>query len=275
MGDGGPRDNFAFDNKGQQFSLFLDFVEKQRAEMVVLGDLFEFWQANISRTLIERMAFLDRLNRMKATYVVGNHDADLEAFINTKLLNHPFFDRMSGPFTRRIGDKQFKFMHGHELDPFNRDGRPSWGRILSILGGIIEDRKGSPLLSAGGLTEKSLLRIGRGFMWIWNMSLNRFEKGPARQTAVSFEDMLTPAQNPEKVKGIWALYQKDRLVEGYDILVAGHTHKAGSKGGWYYNSGCWVGLRNNYLQISPDGSVSVCEWKNGRQIVTASPEQQQ
>jgi predicted phosphodiesterase len=224
---------------------------------------------------MERMPFLDRLARMNATYVVGNHDADLEEFIGTKLLNHPFFDRMSEPFTRQIGGKQFKFMHGHELDPFNREGTPSWGRIFAILGGIIEDRKGSPLLSAGGLTEKSLLRISRGFMWMWNMSLNRFEKGLPKQKTATFEDMLTPAQYPEKVKGILALYQKDRLAEGYDILIAGHTHKAVSKGNWYYNCGCWVGLRNNYLRISPDGCVSVCEWKNGSEKVIASPEQSQ
>jgi predicted phosphodiesterase len=221
------------------------------------------------------MPFLDRLARMQARYVVGNHDADLEDFIGGRLLNHPFFERMSGPFSRRIGSKQFKFMHGHELDPFNQDSTPGWGRILAILGGIIEDRKGSPLLSAGGFTEKSLLRVGRGFMWIWNMSVNRFEKGLSQQKTASFEDMLTPAQYPEKAKGILALYQKDRVAEGYDILVAGHTHKAGCKGGWYYNSGCWVGLRNNYLQIRPDGSVSVCEWKNGRPVVTTCSEQSQ
>lgn len=275
MGDGGPRDNFAFDNKSQQFSLFLDYVEEQNAELFILGDLFEFWQANISRTIIERMPFLERLARMQAIYVVGNHDADLEEFIDAKLLNHSFFDRMAGPFNRQIGDKKFKFMHGHELDPFNRDGTPGWGRILSILGGIIEDRKGSPLLSAGGFTEKSLLRIGRGFMWVWNLSVNRFEKGLPQQLPASFEDMLTPAQYPEKVKGILALYHKNRLAEGYDILVAGHTHKAGCRGNWYYNSGCWVGLRNNYLCILPDGTVSVCEWKNGHSLVMNRPEQSQ
>ncbi len=275
MGDGGPRDNFAFDNKSQQFSLFLDYVETQNAEVFILGDLFEFWQANISRTIMERMPFLDRLARMQARYIVGNHDADLEEFIDTKLMNHAFFEQMSGPFTREIGGKRFKFMHGHELDPFNREGTPSWGRILSILGGIIEDRKGSPLLSAGGVTEKSLLRIGRGFMWIWNMSVNRFEKGLPVPKAATFEDMLTPAQYPEKVKGILALYQKNRLAEGYDILVAGHTHKAGGYGDWYYNSGCWVGLRNNYLRITPDGTVCVGEWKHGRPNENVRQEQTQ
>jgi UDP-2,3-diacylglucosamine pyrophosphatase LpxH len=272
MGDGGPRDNFAFDNKAQQFSLFLDFVQSKNGQLFILGDLFEFWQANISRVLTERMAFLDRLGQMQARYVIGNHDADFEELVGTGLLRHAFFERMSGPFTQTIGGKVFQFMHGHELDPFNRDGTPGWGRILSILAGIMEDRKGSPLLSAGGLTEKSMLKLGRGFMWMWNMSVNRFEASHGRPSPTDFEASLTPAQSPEKVKGILALYHKDKLQKGYDVLVAGHTHKADGRGGWYYNSGCWVGLRNHFLRIEPDASVYVCEWKNGRGQVIQRPE---
>jgi UDP-2,3-diacylglucosamine pyrophosphatase LpxH len=275
MGDGGPRDNFAFDNKAQQFSLFLDFVEANNGELFVLGDLFEFWQANISRAIMERMSFLDRMAKMQARYVIGNHDEDFEELVGTGFLKHPFFEQMSGPFTRTIGGKVFQFMHGHELDPFNRDGTPGWGRIMAILAGIIEDRKGSPLLSAGGVTEKSLLRLSRGFMWMWNVSVNRLEKSQTRQMPPGFEEFLTPAQSPEKVKGILALYQKDRLRRGYDVLVAGHTHKADSRGGWYYNSGCWVGLRNHFLRIEPDASVFVCEWKNGLETVIDGPEEKE
>jgi len=271
LGDGGPRDNFAADNKAQQFSLFLDFVESQNGEILVLGDLFEFWQANISRALKQWMPIVNRLAQLQARYVIGNHDADFEEMIGTGLLSHPFFERMSGPFTQTIGGKVFQFMHGHELDPFNRDGTPGWGRILSILVGIMEDRKGSPLLSAGGFTEKSLLKLSRGFMWLWNMSVNRFEKSKNRQIPMDFEASLTPAQSPEKVKGILALYHQDKLQKGYDVLVAGHTHKADSRGGWYYNSGCWVGLRNHFLRIEPDASVYVCEWKNGRGQVIREP----
>ena len=210
---------------------------------------------------------MDRLAQLQARYVIGNHDADFEEFVGSKLLSHPFFERMSGPFSRTIGGKVFQFMHGHELDPFNRDGTPGWGRILSILVGIMEDRKGSPLLSAGGFTEKSLLRLSRGFMWMWNQSVNWFEKSKSRRTPTDFEASLTPAQAPEKVKGIMISYQKDRLAKGYDVLVAGHTHKADSRGGWYYNSGCWVGLRNHFLRIEPDAQVFVCEWKNGQSQV--------
>ena len=264
MGDGGPRDNFAADGKERQFSLFLVEVERQGAELFILGDLFEFWQANIGRVIVHRMPFLERFAHMQASYLVGNHDADLGDFVGTGLLNHPFFERMSGPFSRHIGGRTFRFMHGHEVDPFNRDGTPRWGRILAILGGIIEDRKGSPLLSAGGMTEKTLLGVSRAFMWMWNVSVNLFEKGKSDEPHHSVAESLTPTQDPARVKGILALYQKDRRQKGYDYLAAGHTHKAGLMGDWYANSGCWVGLRNNYLQILPDGTVQVWEWKNGR-----------
>lgn len=267
IGDGGPRDNFAADGKERQFSLFLDYVESQGAELFILGDLFEFWQSNIGRVLMFRMPLLERLARMQAVYVVGNHDADLEDLVGTRLLNHPFFERMSGPFSRRIGTRTVCFMHGHEVDPFNRDGTPRWGRILAILAGIIEDRKGSPLLSAGGLTEKSLLKVSRSFMWLWNKSVNWFEKGRPDEPLHSVTESLTPAQEPARVKGILALYRKDLRQKGYDCLVAGHTHRVGLVGGWYANSGCWVGLRNNFLKITPDGTVQIWEWKNSQAML--------
>ena len=267
MGDGGPRDNFAADGKARQFSLFLDAVEKEGSELFILGDLFEFWQANVGRVLVHRMPFIERFARMEAVYVVGNHDADLEDLIGTGLLDHPFFERMSGPFSRQVGGRTFRFMHGHEVEPFNRDGRPRWGRILAILAGLIEDRKGSPLLSAGGLTEKMLLGVSRSFMWVWNNSVNLFERGRLDEPHHSVAESLTPTQEPGRVKGILSLYQKDRLQKGYQCLVAGHTHRAGLTADWYVNSGCWVGLRNNYVQLLPDGTVQVFEWKNGRGVL--------
>lgn len=266
MGDGGPRDNFAVDNKAAQFSRFLDFVEEQKGELIILGDLFEFWQANIGRVLIKRMDFLDRFARMEASFVVGNHDADFEDLIGTNLLCHPFFKKMTGPFERTIGTKRCKFMHGHEVDPFNCDGTPRWGRILAILGGLIEDRKGSPLLSAGGFSEKTLLRMGRSFMWMWNNSVNWLEKSQRHEKRHSVSESLTPAQDPAREKGILALYQQDRLRHGYDILVAGHTHHAVVFKNWYYNTGCWVGLRNNFLRIEPDGTACLWEWKQDQAV---------
>ncbi|MHC4552775.1 MAG: UDP-2,3-diacylglucosamine diphosphatase [Planctomycetota bacterium] len=261
-GDGGPRDNFAVDHKQQRFGQFLDYVRSQDAELIVLGDLFDFWQANIGRVLNHQMGMIDRLAAMQAVYVVGNHDADFEDLVGSSFFAHPFFERMSGPFERTVGGKRFKFMHGHELDPFNRDGTPRWGRILAIFGGILEDRKGSPLLSAGGFTEKTLLKMGRSFMWAWNNSVNIFEKSEKHEKTHAMAESLTPAQDPGKIKGIMSLYHKNKVAEGYDYLVTGHTHKAGLFQDWYCNSGCWVGLRTNFLRIRTDAHVEVYEWNS-------------
>jgi UDP-2,3-diacylglucosamine pyrophosphatase LpxH len=60
IGDGGPRDNFSVDSKAQKFDCFLDYVEDCGADLFVLGDLFEFWQANISRVLVGSPLASDR-----------------------------------------------------------------------------------------------------------------------------------------------------------------------------------------------------------------------
>ena len=233
MGDGGPRDNFAADNKAAKFSAFLDHVQRQNGRLFILGDLFEFWQANIGRVLTSRMDFIDRFAEMEAVYVVGNHDADFENLIGTGMLSHHFFYNMTGPFIEEIGGKTFKFIHGHEVDPFNRDGTPRWGRILAILGGLIEDRKGSPMLSAGGVTERSLLRVSKICMGLLNNSVNLFEKSEKHEKAHAMVESLTPAQEPRRARGIMSLYQKDRQDNGYDYLIAGHTHRAGYFHDWY------------------------------------------
>lgn len=269
MGDGGPRDNFAFDQKERDLNNFLDHVDRLGAEIFILGDLFDFWQANIGKVLIRHMKSLDRLARMQAVYVVGNHDSDFESLIGTGLLAHSFFDRMTGPFERIIAGKRIMFMHGHELDPFSRDGTPRWGRILAILAGILEDRKGRPLLSAGGFTEKSLLAVSRTFMRIWNNSLNLFEKSELHERPHRLDESLTPAQDPAKIKGIMSLFHYHKRKERYDFLITGHTHAAGFFQDWYCNSGCWVGMRMNFIRILPEGRIMLYEWKDGQAIVSA------
>jgi len=264
IGDGGARDNFAFDNKLQELNSFLDYVEQRNGQLVIFGDLFEFWQANVGTVIFRYKQLLDRFAKMGAIYVIGNHDADLEAFVGSGMLNHPFFERMTKAFTAEIGGRKFKFMHGHEADPFSSNSRPGWGRILSILGGIIEDKKGSPLLSAGGITERLLLQTSKGFMWMWNMFVNILEKSKNGGKAHHFDSELTPSQSPGRAKGMLLLYNQDKIENGYDAAITGHTHRAKSIGGWYYNSGCWVGIRQNFIEISPDGDVEIFDWSEGK-----------
>ena len=111
------------------------------------------------------------------------------------------------------------------------------------------------------------MKVGRSFMWLWNKSVNLFEKSGTHEKTHAFDESLTPAQDPAKIKGIMSLYHNNRRQEGYDFLITGHIHKAGFFQDWYCNSGCWVGLRTNFLRIQSDGQVHVYEWKDNRPIM--------
>ena len=120
MGDGGCRDSFAYGTHEAELMSFLDMVEAVCGRLVICGDLFELWQSNISKVLTKRVWLLDRLDRMKAIYVLGNHDADLRYFLfgEREWLNHQFFRRMTDSFSQVIGGRRFHFTHGHAADPY-------------------------------------------------------------------------------------------------------------------------------------------------------------
>lgn len=262
MGDGGPRDNFAVGDRNIQFRSFLDHVAEENGELIILGDLFEFWQASVGKVLTTHRDILDRLDELKATYVVGNHDADLQALIGTNLLNHPFFSRMTGPYERIIDSKRYRFMHGHEVDDFNKGDTPGWGRMMAIFAGICEDKNGAPSLGSGSV-EGALTRIGEWFLWVWKWLANRSTTDKSKKTK-SIKGELTPAQNPGREQEMLRLYFEDRQKEGYDVAVVGHTHQPKAVDGWYFNSGSWAGLANEFLLITPSGQIKLGKWQNGK-----------
>ena len=268
LGDRGPRDNFAVGDREVQFGKFLDFVEAQNGELIIAGDLFEFWQISFSRILVARKGLLDRLAKMGAVYIVGNHDADLNAFIRepAEFLAHPFFRTMSGPVDRIIGGKAFRFMHGHEVDSFNRADSPSWGRILTIVAGIFEDRNGSTVLKNGQTVEEALEGVGEKLLRLWNWLVNVFKKPVSGGSSPSPSRELTPAQNSDRADEMLMKYRQDKQREGYDVAIVGHTHQPGHIGEWYVNSGAWVGSTNDFLRIDHNGTVHVFAWTNGKAV---------
>jgi UDP-2,3-diacylglucosamine pyrophosphatase LpxH len=263
LGDGGFRDNFArgtTGNREQQLRALLDYVGTQRGELVIIGDLFEFWQTSLGQVLLRHRLLLDRFSEMRAVYVVGNHDVDLEAFIGTDFLCHPFFGRMGRPFERVIDGKRFKFMHGHEVDPFNCGDAPSWGRIFSIIAGMFEDHHKSPLLPSGETVEAVLEEFAEDMLRLWNSRATKLTKPEISAPPPNPQKELTPAQNPDRVQEMYRRYREDREANGYDVAIVGHTHLPGRLGNWYYNSGTWTGQSNNFLRISPAGDVEVFDW---------------
>ena len=268
MGDGGPRDNFSVGNRESEFAQFLNYVTAEGGELLILGDLFEFWQVGLGRAIVNRRKLLDRLADMGAVYVLGNHDVDLRAFVGTAsdFISHPFFKNMCDKFDRAINGSTFRFMHGHEVDPFNKGDSPGWGRILTIFAGIFEDKNGSPILAGGETVEGALESFGENMLRLWNWLVNKLKKSVSGGDSPSPKNELTPAQNPDRAEEMLLAYWQDRKANGYDVAVVGHTHVPGRIGDWYFNSGSWVGATNDFLRIASDGKVRLYKWEGGKAI---------
>ena len=159
VGPAAARDNFGAWGHDRDLFDFLNFIDHDQSgggSIVITGDLFEFWQAAVGDVLMARKDILDRLaafgrgdlNRLR--YIPGNHDIDLRALIPqapkqvSDWLRHPFFNHMAEPFTEKIGDRYYRFLHGHEGDEFNQSSFPGSGRILAIMAAVVEDMVGSP-----------------------------------------------------------------------------------------------------------------------------------
>lgn len=265
IGDGGPRDNFAVGERSQQLNLFLDYVENQKGQLIILGDLFEFWQMNLSKIIMQHLPLLNRFAQMGAIYVVGNHDDDLQHFVDTNFLVHPFFTKMRESFEQNFGEKRIKFMHGHEVDKSNASDTPFRGRIMSILAGMAKDRNKSPLFKNGNFVEDDLEKIVDAFLGRWFRIVNEI-KAILRLGGLFGFLSFTPAQNPSRTKKMHCLYRQDWITNGYDVLITGHTHLPGRIGDWYINSGTWARKKNSFIQITPDGDVTLFDWIKGNPV---------
>jgi len=266
IGDGGSRDNFGHpgSNKAEQLSLFLDYVSEQNGELIILGDLFEFWQANFSKVIVNNLPLLDRLAQHKLIYILGNHDSDLKYFKDTKLLSHNFFKKIEEPFSKNIGGKKFYFMHGHEIDPANKGDSPGIGRAASIIAGIAEDHFGPNIGDKS--TETLLLHFWETFKSVMQALWQSACEGGGDIDFTKTKELLSPAQNPKFASEMLLHYKDHREKEKYDIAVVGHTHKPGCMDNWYFNSGSWATSDNNFIRITSEGKVQVFDWINGQPV---------
>jgi len=75
LGDGSRTDDF---HRDKELLEFLEFVGSQAQELIILGDFLELWQADLDRALFRHSEIINKLlslrNKVKITYVIGNHD---------------------------------------------------------------------------------------------------------------------------------------------------------------------------------------------------------
>ena len=237
--DRGPRDNFAFHGREDRLGAFLDMVDQEQGRLLILGDLFDFWQVNLGTAVVAYLSLLDRLARMGATWIVGNHDNALAPLIGSKLmLDHPLFLRSCHPFEEEIAGRHFAFLHGHESDPYCRDLNPGAGEITAIISGMLEDRNKGPFDHGGRAIEDQFVGTLESALTLWRSMT--FQRG----------------RQMEMIAGV----EKYRQLKQCDVVIYGHTHEPGSIGDYHFNTGSWARQHDTYVRIDDDGSVAVWEW---------------
>jgi len=213
-----------------------------------------------------RKELLDALAVAGATYVVGNHDIDLEALIGSDFLAHPFFRKMTGPFSRTVGRKTFHFLHGHEVDEFNQGDRPGKGRALTILAGLAEDRFGSPFLDneRTQTVEAALTWFGELALHAWAWLVRWTSKVKAKTELT--RQKPTPRQKPSLLQEHLLAMKAFKEKGKHEAIICGHTHALGTCEDWYFNSGGWAEKTNDVLQIDADGNVTFHAMEHGKLI---------
>jgi len=270
-GDGSYRDNFHYFKNKDNLLKCINHIKNEDPEAIwiILGDFLEFWQATVGDVIIQNEDLLDYLANIGTYYVVGNHDNDLIAFINTNHLNHNFFSNMGTGFILERGGKRIMTVHGHETDPFNMNTQPGKGRMLAIFAGLFEDKNKSPILDKEVTVESALTSIGELLLSIFSWLVSKIKKLNIPNSLKKGAG-TTPSQNPsllaQHIKSFEELKNKDEFTH----LVCGHTHVAGiypSKNKpWYFNTGSWAMNKNSLVKISKEGNITVFDWEGDRLI---------
>ena len=238
---------------------FLAYVADQRGQLVLLGDVFELLRYPLDNIIARRRDLLDRLARMDTVYVPGNHDQDLASFIGAGDPPHPFFYRTSHAFVQQMGDRRFKFMHGHEVDPLITSRTQSITRMIGAVAYLLELRQGTCFLSNDTITD-TLLEIGEHALELWSRLTRRMNRALQECYNRMPAEQMTLLSRHIRTHRMLGRFHQDRAEGLYDVAIVGHTHKGGSFDNWYFNSGSWTGSNRNFLRISPDGSVGVFDW---------------
>ena len=219
-----------------------------------LEQVIEYWSG-----------LFDRLDQVGAVYIPGNHDIAVGQTDADNTL-HPILKRVKPPFTQRIGEKAFHFMHGHEFDPFVPTHGNQWQKTFQVLTQFANFRHKIPLAWHDRIADflielgERLLRIGQRLGANLQQVLHE-ELALLCDAHPSLDEMST-----HTLKLLSRQFHYRDQVQ-YDVAVAGHTHRPGRFCRCYYNSGSWTKAANNFLRIEPDGHTQLFDWGSGGEIL--------
>ena len=226
LGDGSRTDDF---HRDKELLKFLEFVEDEANEFIIVGDLFELWQANMDRVLFRHNEVVNKILSMRTKiivrYVIGNHDyIPFIKFINSGVgISLEYHDAENGIVAE----------HGNRYDIFNRYKNPlqsvKWprGRRFALLAASLE-------------------RFVNRDADVWlEKALEKTEDFLGH--AALIRNKITPSsQEYLKKGGHFGEFEeavKNHIDNGAKIVIFGHTHRCQLETigkGIYANCGTWV-----------------------------------
>ena len=169
-------------------------VKTDGDRLIILGDLFDFWFEYKHAMPKDHHKVLFMLHELKSRgiqidYISGNHDFWIDDFFE----EHIGVEVHRDIFDLEYNGKKIHFIHGDGLAPADR-GYRVLKRILRNPVNIWLYRKLPP---------------------DWAIPLAKYVSGSSRDYTGRRDHTFAPA---------YEKYAKDKLSEGYDIVVIGHLH---------------------------------------------------
>lgn len=218
--------------KEQKLVRFLEYASENCDELIILGDLFDYWfeyRRVIQKGFFKTLAALQNLaeKNIKVHYIIGNHD----------FLHRDFFEKEIGatlyydPISLTLNEKKFYLGHGD---------------------GLIKNDLGYKIL-------KKLLR-NRVLQFLFSLIHPDLGIKVASGTSKKSRDYTATKDYGESD----SLFEvaKEKISEGYDYVMFGHSHRQRFekyKDGYYVNLGTW--LINPCYGKFENEKFEIIDWK--------------
>lgn len=218
------------DNKSGHLDLY-NFLQASPDvdELIIAGDLFDFWVTSVGRALKEGNYLLDYIYYRfgkKAIYLTGNHDEDLQYVDSINGIKIKQFHRIE------IAGKKIMVCHGHQYDTGVYINQAEW-----------------------------LARINA---WLVNKA-DKWFNIDTRKWLVSLSDRVD-GDPYDKLIFTYELNLKREFENLFDVIITGHTHLPLIKtmGNLVYvNTGDWMQNRTALLIEEEDSSISLLDYSDG------------
>lgn len=262
----GHNDDF-LDQKSEYEERFLSLLdlllnlrreEGDALEVIQLGDMFDLWQAKGNTNLIVEAypGIIGLLDKIKTTYVVGNHDIDLVRWYKEK---GETFGRSWRYYSSVEGKLRAIYEHGFQADFANN--QESWTGVI-----------GREIAKIVGMMEYLYPDIDVILGSTWDSIVRAFSK----------YNVFTPVRDPHGFNpheylnfyiNLMDRYNKGQTLDQYGpddidltLAVIGHTHlarlvKMPKNGRIYYlmDCGSWVN-GGHEIGIISGKDMAICQW---------------